>query len=125
MYTLWPFNYGSLASGLTVPARAADRPPPSNALWRRDRAAVGDCLNPQRPLASFARATATTASTPVFPVPFAPRPDPCPARLHRPNFKMDSEARDKAVYLAKLAEQAERYDGTCALFLSPRRRHDG
>jgi len=24
---------------------------------------------------------------------------------------MDSEARDKAVYLAKLAEQAERYDG--------------
>jgi len=25
---------------------------------------------------------------------------------------MDTEARDKAVYLAKLAEQAERYDGT-------------
>lgn len=37
---------------------------------------------------------------------------------------MDSEARDKAVYLAKLAEQAERYDGTCALFLSLRRRRD-
>lgn len=32
-------------------------------------------------------------------------------------FKMDSEARDKAVYLAKLAEQAERYDGTCALLV--------
>lgn len=34
-----------------------------------------------------------------------------------PRFKMDSEARDKAVYLAKLAEQAERYDGTCALLV--------
>lgn len=34
-----------------------------------------------------------------------------------PPFKMDSEARDKAVYLAKLAEQAERYDGTCALLV--------
>jgi len=28
---------------------------------------------------------------------------------------MDQESRDKAVYLAKLAEQAERYDGKFAL----------
>lgn len=38
---------------------------------------------------------------------------------------MDSEARDKAVYLAKLAEQAERYDGTCALFHLLGRHRDG
>jgi len=29
---------------------------------------------------------------------------------------MDLAAREKAVYLAKLAEQAERYDGTASYF---------